>query len=182
MIEEYTAQAVAMDVLEHLERRRPAIVDDARQIDAEIDKALEPVRRSYRDSELPPVYLAALEQELKSALPVRWKNVAAPFTAEERRGFGLWRGGDVVARLTYVFGGLVLGGLIVAAPFIPIWEKWFPFALSIAAWWLPDLQLRGRRKRYALALGEIVKQLAGAQKALDRHITVQDLLPPGEST
>ncbi len=182
MVEEFSARRVAMDVLEHLERRRPAIVDDPAAVDLEVETALVPVRRAYADSELPKVYIEALAEEIASSVPARWRTIALPFTKQEKEGFGLWRGGDAVARLTYVFAGMVVGGLMVAAPFIPIWDKWFPFVLAIAAWWLPDLQMRSHRKKYARELGAIVTQLDGAQRQLDRHITVQDLLPPGEKT
>src|SRR5262249_26957132 len=69
------------------------------------------------------------------------RQVARRFTDRESREFGVWRGGDPVARLTYVASGLLVGGLIIWAPFIPIWEKWFPFVLAIAAYWLPDVQV-----------------------------------------
>jgi hypothetical protein len=174
MLKEYTAAEVATDVLEHLERRRPAIVDDAAQIRAETEKALVPVKKSYQDADLPRGYLVALEEEILATIPVRWQTIARPFTEVEKRG--VWRGGDLFSRLLYVFCGFVVGAL----PFIPFRFKWLPLLLGVAAYWLPDLQMRGRRQAYALQLGELVKQVASAQKALDRHITVQELLPPGE--
>ncbi len=179
---EFRAETVAMGVLEHLERRRQSLVADPAELDAEVRTALEPVRRSYREAELPPVYLKALEDEIAQTIPARWQALAGPFTDDERRGFGLWRGGDPIARLCYVALGFVIGGILVRAPFIPLWEKAIPFALAIAAWWLPDLQTRSRKRRYARALGDIVRALAGAQKALDQQITINDLLPPGESS
>jgi hypothetical protein len=178
VLKEFSAGAVTTEVIEHLERRRPAIVADEAMVRAEVERALEPVRREYADSGLPPRYLEALEGEVRAALPTRWRAVAEPFTRLEQSGFGTWRGGDVVARVTYVFVGLLVGGLILKAPFIPIWEKWFPFALAVGAWWLPDLQTRWHRRRYAHRLGEIVAQMHTAQKALDREVTVQNLFPP----
>ena len=183
MLTEYTAQAVATEVLEHLERRRPALVasgEGEALVRKEIETVMEPIRRSYADLEMPGSYLEALEEEVKAVMPARWTAVAGPFTRLEQAQFRLWRGGDVVARLTYVAAGLLLGGLTVAAPFIPIWGDWFPFAMAIGAWWLPDLQVRWLKRRYARALGDIVLELARAQPALDRHITVGDLLGAGE--
>jgi hypothetical protein len=164
--------------LAHLERHRTGIVTDEQKVRAEVRVALERIERAYVDAELPRPYLAALVAELESALPPRWLAVARPFTALETRGFGIWRGGDLVARIVYLFAGLVIGGLCVAAPFIPIWEKWFPFALAIAGWWLPDAQAWYQRRRHARRLGEIVRDLAGAQASLDRVVTVADLLEP----
>jgi hypothetical protein len=111
--------------------------------------------------------------------------VAAAYTDLEGRGFGIWRGGDLVARLAYVFAGLTLGGLCVALPFIPIWEKWFPFALSIAGYFLPDAQVRWQRRRYARQLGDVVRDFAALQPRLEAAVKLTDLLgepPAGEKT
>jgi hypothetical protein len=178
VVSEFSARAVSTQLIEHLERRRPAIVDSADKVAAEVDHALAPLRRSYVELELPLSYMNALEEELKATLPERWRAVAAPFTRLEASSFKLWRGGDVVARLAYVFAGLVIGGLCLRAPFIPIWEKWFPFALALAAWWLPDAQVRWEKRRYERALGAIVATFERAQPALDGHISMAELMPP----
>jgi hypothetical protein len=176
VIPEFSAQAVTGEVLAHLERRRPAIVSDPAQVQAEVATALVPIRRAYLEAELPKPYFDALEREIKAAVPARWRNLAAPFSQLEQREFGLWRGGDVVARIVYVFIGLAVGGLCVELPFIPIWEKWFPFALAGAAWWLPNLQVWFRRRRYARGLGDVARTLGSAQLALERTVSNEELL------
>jgi hypothetical protein len=183
MLPEFSARVVGLQVLDHLERRRPAIAGDEPRIRDEIKEALVPVRKAYTDYELPMSYLDALEKEIAATLPARWRAVAEPFTRLEQKGFGIWRGGDPLARLSYVLIGLVVGGLIVWAPFIPIWEKWFPFAVALLAWWLPDVQIRWHKRRYARELGAIATTMERAQPALDQYITITDLLPPaGGST
>ena len=167
-----------MEVLRHLERHRSGIVASEDKVRAETRIALARVEQAYTESGLPLPYLRALVAELESALPDRWRSVAAPFSDLESRAFGSWRNGDFVARVVYVFTGLAVGGLCVAAPFIPIWDKWFPFALAVGGWWLPDAQSWFYRRRYARRLGEIARDMAGAQPALDRAITLADLLPP----
>ena len=178
MEDEFSAERVTLQVLLHLERRRAALVHDEDKVQAAVAEALVPVRRSYEEAELPPAYLVGLEEEVQAAVPAAWRVVALPFTENERRDFGLWRGGDPVARITYVFLGLLLGGLCVALPFIPIWEKWFPFALAFGAYWLPSLQVAWHRRRYAGALGAIAVRLGSAQAALDGRIRTEDLLLP----
>ncbi len=180
MLPEFSARAVSIQVLEHLERRRPDIVADEARVRAEVGEALVPVRKAYVEYDLPRSYLEALEKELSAALPARWRAVAEPFTRLEQAGFRLWRGGDPIARLTFVLAGLVLGGLIVWAPFIPIWEKWFPFLLAVLAWFLPDVQARWYKRRYSRELGAIVSTMERAQPALDQHVTVAELLPPAQ--
>lgn len=178
MVPEFSARDVALQVVEHLERRRPGIVGSEAMVKAEVENALVPVRKEYEEYQLPASYFDALKEELAATLPARWRAVAGPFTRLEEAGFGLWRGGDVVARLAYVGLGLVLGGFAVWAPFIPIWEKWFPFAVAALAWFLPDLQARWHKRRYARELGAIVSAIDRAQPALDRHVTIAELLPP----
>lgn len=178
MLETFSARRVTADVLSHLERRRPAIVHDTAAIEAEIRAAIEPIRREYSDIDLPARYLDALERELIATIPARWRQFAEPFTLDERHTFGVWRGGDIVARLAYVGGAALLGFFIVWAPFIPIWEKWVPFALAGGAWFLPDLQIGFRRRRYARQLGELVLQMDLAQRQLERQVTTDDLLKP----
>ena len=182
MVEEYSARAVTTRVIEHLERRRAAIVDSDEAVRAEITSALEPIRKAYQELELPPSYLKALVEEIDDALPIRWRRAAQAFTRLEQTGFGAWRGGDVAARISFVGIGFIIGLLCLRAPFIPIWEKWFPFALAVAAWWLPDVQRIWHRRRYARELGEMVTSLGSAQRALDERITMGELLPPGENT
>jgi hypothetical protein len=174
---EFEMGRVAAGVLEHLERRRATASRDEREAAREVELALEPVRAAYVESELPRAYFAALEAELRATLPAAWRAVAAPFTALEARGFGRWRGGDLSARLTYVLVGLALGGLLVWLPFIPIWEKWVPFALAVGGWWLPDALVAWHRRRYGRELGEIVRRLAEAQPALEARVPMNELLP-----
>ena len=179
MNDEFAARKVAREVIEHLERRRADIVGNDAAVRQEIERALVPLREAYRESALPPAYFAALEEELGGLVPRRWRAIAAPFTAVERKGFGSWRGGDVYARVTYVFIGLLVGGLCVKLPFIPIWEKWFPFALAAGAWWLPDAQAAWHRRQYARRLGAIVSDVGSRQRALEARVSLAELLPDG---
>jgi hypothetical protein len=179
MTDEFAIAKVATDVIAHLERHRETASRDEATTAREVEAALEPIRAAYRESELPPAYFLALEAELRAALPAAWRAVAAPFTALEARGYGRWRNGDLSARLLYVLGGLTLGGLIVWLPFIPIWEKWVPFALAAAGWFLPDAQVAFHRRRYGRELGRIIQRLGEAQPLLEARVPVSELLPPG---
>jgi hypothetical protein len=184
MVDEFTAGKVATEVVSSLERRREAIAADETLTRAEVEQALAPLRDAYRDSALPGAYFAALEEEIRHTVPERWRAAAAPFTQLERRGFGSWRGGDVYARVVYVFSGLVVGGLCVALPFIPIWEKWFPFVLAAVGWWLPDAQAAWHRRRYGRQLGRIVRSVAARQPTLEARVSWQELAaePPEKTT
>jgi len=176
VVGELSAVRVTLRVLDHLERRRVAIVDDPAQVEAAVVEALVPVRKEYQEAELPIAFWEGLETEVRAIVPRAWRAVAQPYSHKEKREFGLWRGGDPVARLTYVLAGLTLGGLILWAPFIPIWEKWFPFVLAFGAWWLPDAQVRWHKRAYARALGRIAAQVARAQPELEGRVSTEQLL------
>ena len=185
MLPEFSADAVTREVLARLERRRAALAGDAAATEAEVTAELAVTRARYAEEALPAPYFEALARELGSGLGARWRQVAAAYTALEGRGFGIWRGGDLVARIAYVFAGLALGGLCVELPFIPIWEKWFPFALSVAGYFLPDAQLRWQRHRYARQLGDIVRDFSALQPRLEQAVKLTDLLgepPAGGAT
>jgi hypothetical protein len=176
--DEFAARRVAKEVIAHLERRRAEIIGHDAIVRAEVEHALVPLRDAYRESGLPAPYFAALEKEIREVLPARWRAAAQPFTALEKRAFGSWRGGDVYSRVVYLFVGLFVGGLCVKAPFIPIWEKWFPFALAVGAWWLPDAQTAWHRRGYARRLGELVRDIGSRQRALEAAVTVAELEAP----
>jgi len=180
--DEFAARRVATDVIAHLERRRSELAADEAAVAAEVERALAPVRDAYRESALPTPYFAALETEIREIVPRRWREAAREFTDLEARAFGSWRRGDVYARVSYVFVGLVVGGLCLRAPFIPIWEKWFPFALAAGSWWLPDLQALWHRRGYARRLGGIVQEISSRQRALEGAVTLAELLPVEEGS
>jgi hypothetical protein len=176
MDSEFSVERVTTQVLEHLERRRDEIVDHDDRVRAEVKEALVPIKKAYAESELPKAYFDGVETEVLQTVPAAWQAIAQPYTDKERQEFRLWRGGDPVARITYVFLALVIGGLCVELPFIPIWEKWFPFVLAASAWWLPDAQVRWHKRRYARALGGIVANLAKAQPLLEGRVSTEELL------
>src|SRR5262249_19798890 len=76
VLPEFSAQQVACQVIEHLERRRPDIIGDGNDSDervrAEVAAALVPIAQAYREAELPAHYLEALEQEIVATVPSRW--------------------------------------------------------------------------------------------------------------
>jgi hypothetical protein len=176
VLPQFSADAIAREVLSRLERQRGALAGDAPGTEAEVRTGLAEARARYAEEGLPAPYFEALARELASGIGPRWRGVAAPYSELEGRGFGIWRGGDLLARLAFVFAGLALGGLCVALPFIPIWEKWFPFALAVGGYFLPDAQARWQRHRYARQLGEIVRDFGALQPQLEAAVKLTDLL------
>jgi hypothetical protein len=180
MVSDFSARRVGAQVLEHLERRRPAIADSEEKVVAEARRALEPVRRAYAELQLPAEYMDALEDEVVATLAPRWRAAADPFTRLEAAGFSLWRGGDPIARMTYVLVGLLVATVLLRMPLLPLWLRWVPYALALLAWWLPDAQTRWHQRRYERELGGILALLDRAQPALDARLALAELLPPDD--
>jgi hypothetical protein len=181
VLPEFSATEVTLQVLDRLERRRAQLVHDDALVGAEVNEALAVVEKSYREAELPLAYFESLAKEVRSQVPAAWQAIAKPYSDREAREYGLWRGGDPIARITYVFIALAVGGFMVWAPFIPIWEKWFPFLLAFSAWWLPDVQVAWHKRRYARALGGIARRMGELQPKLEGMVSTEELLlPPKE--
>ncbi len=170
MTDPFSAQAVTTEVLWHLERRRATLASDSEATATQVQVALAQIERSYVELELPRAYFTALAAEITSVVPKRWLKAAQVFATVEERNYGVWRSGDLLSRLAYVGGGLLLGAVVVAVPFIPIWWKGFPLLLAAAGYFLPDAQVRLQKRRYAAELGDIARDVGAAQLALDRHM------------
>jgi hypothetical protein len=80
------------------------------------------------------------------------------------------QGRDLYNRLSYTLGFFLLGLFIVWAPFIPIWEKWIPFALAALAPllspFLPDLYGMWLQQKHQVALFGLHEDLDKLGRAL----------------
>lgn len=109
-------------------------------------------------------------REVEQVLLPRYAELAERQNRHERDRSDAARGLDLQNRLTYGVIFFLIGLFVVWAPFIPIWEKWVPFALAALAPlftpWLPDLPLLLGRRRHAMALGILTMDLDGAGRSL----------------
>jgi hypothetical protein len=99
----------------------------------------------------------------------RYARLAEQENALAAREYGLWRGGDLVARGAFALAGLVLGAAMVAIPWIPIYEKWFPWALFILGPFIPDAYVFWYRRKHAKKLDQLVVDLAREGATLDAY-------------
>ena len=133
---------VLFAVLQECEHRRRALLPgeaEARLREVAREK-LEEIRESYEESGGTPAYWQALEKEvLETALP-QYIPDAVEQTRLEKTRYDLWRQGDTLARVAFALIGLILGGLIIAAPFIPIWEDAFAFVLAVMGLLYPEVK------------------------------------------
>jgi len=149
------------------ERRRPALGPWSPAVEAALTRSFDPeldeVRRSFLETFEDPAWFARVEQKIRDVALPRYLAEARRQTELEQRGWGLWRGGDLVSRIVWGLGGFALGIFLVKAPFIPIPTTWdlLAFAFLLGAPFVPDLQMALLRGRHRRALRAIVEDLGG---------------------
>jgi hypothetical protein len=164
---EYDFGPVLFAVLQDCEHRRRSLpADDAEAAArlAEIARQkLAEIRVCFDEAGGTPGYWRELESEvMETALP-QYARAAADQTRLELASYGLWRQGDPVSRLVLGLCGLAVGGLIVKAPFIPIFENAFAFVLAAAAFLYPEIKRLVFDWRYSRLLNRLVAQAESYQ-------------------
>jgi hypothetical protein len=178
--EKYRLENVGRFLLQSFERRRPAL--DAwtpaveEELRSECEAELVQMERQCRELGVDdPAYWQKVRGALQAVLLPRYRALAKEEMALAKADYGLWRGGDLIARLAFAAVGLVLGGLAVAIPWIPVTEKWVPWALFIAGPFLPDAYFWWYRRRYRKKLEALVADLASAGQSLDTYRPLSEL-------
>ena len=158
---------VLFAVLQECEHQRRALLpNEAAARLAEIAREkLAAIRASYEERGGAPGYWQQLEREvLATALP-QYVPAALEQNRLERTRYDLWRQGDPAARALFGLLGLVLGGLIIAAPFIPIFEDTFAFLLTLAGLLYPEIKKGFYDIRHSQLLNRLIKQAEKYQKS-----------------
>ena len=175
---EYDFGSVVYAVLQDCEHRRRAFDDD--QFESSVmtcaKQKLAQVKKAYDEFGGSAVYWEALEKEVLHAVVPQYVDPALEITQLERSGYGVWRKGDLAARLGYALIGLVVGSIIIAIPFIPIVENMFAFALTAGGFLYPDLKRFMYERRYAKALNKLIVDSATYQETANLHyMTTKEL-------
>ncbi|HYX24434.1 MAG TPA: hypothetical protein VFC23_09815 [Thermoanaerobaculia bacterium] len=103
-------------------------------------RKLAEIQESYEECGGTPPYWRDLEREVMvTALP-QYVPAAVEQNRLETSHYDLWRGGDPAARALFALLGLMIGGLIIAAPWIPIFEDAFAFLLALAGLLYPEIK------------------------------------------
>ncbi|MBS2025540.1 MAG: hypothetical protein JST92_24340 [Deltaproteobacteria bacterium] len=178
--EKYRLAAVGRFLLDAFERRRPGLAAWTPEVEqallAEAEAELVQMEKQCKELGLnDPEYWGKVRAAIQAVLLPRYAQLARNEIALTRRDYDLWRGGDLVARLAYAGVGLVLGAAAVAIPWIPVTEKWVPWALFLVGPLLPDAQLWFYRRRYQKRVDELVNDLARADLALDTYRPLSEL-------
>jgi hypothetical protein len=164
---EYDFGPVLFAVLQECEHRRRSLpADEAEAVPrlAEIVRQkLDEIELCYREAGGTPGYWRELQNEVANTAMPQYARAAAAQTRLELASYGLWRQGDPLSRGILGLAGLAAGGLIVRAPFIPIFEDAFAFVLAAAAFFYPEIRRGFFDWRYSRLLNRLVVQAEAYQ-------------------
>jgi len=162
---------VLFAVLQECEHNRRALLPneaEARLREAARAKLAE-IRESYEECGGTEPYWQELEREvLETALP-QYIPAAVEQNRLEKSNYDLWRGGEPVARAAFGLLGLLIGALIIAIPWIPIFEDAFAFALAAAGFLYPEIKKTVFDYRHARLLNRLIAQGEKYQKDQRLH-------------
>ena len=101
--------------------------------------------------------LQDLDELAHKVLIPSYSRLAGSFTERERNDFYILRGpARVLERALFAVAGLLLGGFLVWAPFIPLWSKHWIWGLGLAGLVGPELRRYFAWKRYGRELNALV--------------------------
>jgi hypothetical protein len=184
---DYDYAQVVYVVLQEAEHRRRGF--DEQHFDSEIracaTEKLAEIKAAYDEFGGSAAYWDALEKEVDEVVLPQYLAAARVMTDLERNNFGIWRGGDLGARFAFALAGLIIGSIIIALPFIPIYEDLFAFALTAAGFLYPDLKRFMHERRYMKVLNRLVADSARYQENARLHYMtthdIQKAFEPGDS-
>jgi len=170
---EYDFGSVIYLVLGECEHRRRSYTPD--ELEGELMSAarakLGELRPGFVAAGGPEGYWSLLEREVMGTVMPQYLRRTARQNRLEESGYEVWREGDVVARVVFALCALTIGGLVIAAPFIPIWEDAFAFVLAILAWFYPELKKAREDGRHAELLNRLIAEGQQYQRMHERLLT-----------
>ena len=175
---EYDFGSVVFVVLEECEHRRRGFGNEEldEQLLATARAKLKKIKAAYDEFGGSPVYWQSLETEvLKTAMP-QYIAAAREMNALERARFGVWRGGDPLARIAFALGGLVLAFLLMFVPFVRMFEAVFAVGLVATGFFFPDIKRWTHERRHTRMLNGLVADAARYQQNARLHyMTTTDI-------
>lgn len=175
---EYDFGSVVFVVLEECEHRRRGFENDELEFRLkETAKAkLKKIKATYDEFGGSPAYWHSLQTEVMETAMPQYIKAAKEMNALERAHFGVWRGGDPAARFTFAIGGLIVGSIIIALPFIPAIEAMSVFALAGAGAVYPEIKRYTHERRHFRELNRLVTEaIAYQQNAKLHYMTTDDI-------
>ena len=134
-------------------------------------RQVQKIRESYEECGGTAGYWQTLEREVMETAVPEYIPDAVEQTRLEKSKYDLWRGGDPAARALFGLIGLVIGGLIIAAPFIPIFEDAFAFLLAAAGFLYPEVTKTFYDYRHSRLLNRLIARAEKYQYDSRIHYT-----------
>lgn len=170
--DQFRLPQVSEHVLAWLERRRPGFGEWNGEVEArlteEARQALTDVARRFGEVAEDPAYWARLERSVLTVVVPRYFQLAREHHALQRRQYGLWRGGDLLSRIAYTGGGVLVSALILLTR-VPDWLEPLPFAFMLFGPFLPDMQTSFFERRYRRQLASLVEDMGVEQQQLETY-------------
>ncbi len=175
---EYDFGNVVFAVLEECEHRRRGFDDEDldQQLLATARAKLARIKAAYDEFGGSPTYWESLETEvLKTAMP-QYMAAAREMNALERGKFGVWRGGDPLARIAFAIGGLLLAVLLFFVPYVRMFEAAWMVTLAATGFFFPELKRWTHERRHTKLLNRLVAEAAAYQQNAKLHyMTTTDI-------
>ena len=175
---EYDFANVVFAVLQECEHRRRGFDDQEldRQLIATAKAKLAKIKAAYDEFGGPPTYWQALETEvLRTAMP-QYMVAAGEMNTLERGKYGVWRGGDPLARIAFALGGLLLAWMLFFVPFVRMFEAAWMVAFATTGFFFPDIKRWTHERRHTKLLNRLVAEAASYQQNAKLHyMTTTDI-------
>jgi hypothetical protein len=164
-------------VLQDCEHRRRSFSDETagESLTNCAREKLARIRQSYLEGMGSKGYWRELEREVLETVIPQYVPAAIEQNRKERDAYGVWRGGDLLARFLFAILGLVIGGLIISLPFIPTIENIFALAFALGGWFYPDLIRMMHERRHFKLLNRFVTDGETYQLHRARYVSSADL-------
>ena len=178
--EKYRLAAVGHYLLEQFELRRPGFREWTQAVEASLRKEaegeLQVMEKQLREMGIDDsAYWQRVRRALDEILLPRYAALASSEIDLAKRDYGIWRGGDLIARGTFALAGFVLGIICVEVPYIPIQAKWFPALLLVLGPLFPDAVMWLHRRRWRKKLEALIEDLRHASETLDTYRPLSEL-------
>jgi hypothetical protein len=162
---------VLFAVLQECEHQRRALLpNEAESRLQETARAkLAEIHESYVELGGTEPYWRELEREvMETALP-QYIEEALEQTRREKTNYDLWRQGDPAARITFLLLGLVIGGLVWKAPFIPLWDESIALLSGLVGLLYPEIKKTYFDYRHSRRLNRMIAHAEKYQKDQRLH-------------
>ncbi len=178
--EKYRLAAIGRFLIDQFELRRPGLKEWTPQVEASFREQAEAellqMQRQLREMGIDDAqYWPRVRRALDQILLPRYAKLTTEEIALAKRHYGIWRGGDLVARGTFALVGFVLGIIAVEIPYIPVYEKWFPALLLVGGPMFPEMVMWWYRWRFRRKLSDLIRDLGKASETLETYRPLSEL-------